>query len=239
VRLDAHPDGRTVFWLTRGREYLVIGADTLPVYDRHIITAARVTRMPDGGLKRAYCETAYASMPGTDEATAELKGPLTGKNYANPKIRPGRLTLWISASGAITQEVKLEKPKITSSYKGQLGWVNSPHGKPLLAAAINAHAVTATQTLDLTELGPFHPADKPRSDGFLPVTRDVIVARAAPAYLTDGASAMMIGIHPSSKFATIDEVLGVLTATESATFAPWFDKYKPMLASSEDVVIDL
>jgi hypothetical protein len=50
---------------------------------------------------------------------------------------------------------------------------------------------------------------------------------------------MMIGIHPSAKFATIEEVRRVLTPTEATAFAPWFDKYTPMLASSDDVVIDL
>ncbi len=234
---DARSDGKPVFWLTRGREYLLKDGKVLPVYDRHIITAAKLIAMPGGGFKRPYTETAFAAMPGVDEVPPMLQSPLTGKSYPNPLIHPARLTLWVSSKGEITQEVKMDKPKITSSYNGQLSLVNSPNGKSLLACEINARAVTASAVLDLTELGPYQVGESGTKDGYMSASRQVVVFRDAPAYLTGGVAATMIGIHPSQKFASLEEVTNELTPTEKSHYRLWFDNWERLLNAKEDVLV--
>ena len=115
--IDSRPDGKPVFWLTRGREYVVKGGIVTPLYDRHILTAARLIAQPDGGFKRPYTETAFATMPDETDAPAMLTSPISGSTYPNPIIHQLRLTLWVSPAGEITQEVKLEKPKVESSTR--------------------------------------------------------------------------------------------------------------------------
>jgi hypothetical protein len=234
---DARPDGKPVFWLTRGREYLLKDGKVMPVYDRHIITAARLEAQPGGGFKRPYTETAFATMPGRDEVSAMLQSPLTGKSYPNPLIHPARLTLWVSSTGEITQTVKLDKPEVTSSYRGKLSLVNGLNGKPMVASEINARAVTPNNVLDLTELGPYEVGDVGATDEYTPASRQVVVFRDAPAYLTGGVPATMIGIHPSRKFASLGDVMNELTPTEKSHYQVWVDNWERLLNAKEDVVV--
>jgi hypothetical protein len=234
----ARPDGKAVFWLTRGREYLVQGAQITPVYDRYVISASRIIRLADGGFKRPYTETAYATMPGVTEVPERLQSPVTGASYPNPIIRPVRLTLTISPSGEITQDIKLETPKITSTYRGAVSLVHGPAGKPLVACAFNAHVIMPTGILDLTELGPYHADGPATADGFTPASRDIVVVRAAPAYLGAGESATMAGIHASKKYATLPELVEVLTPIEKDRYAVWLGDWERLLFAEEDVVIE-
>ncbi len=233
----ARADGKPAFWLTRGREYLVKGAQIIPVYDRYVISAARIIRMPDGGLKRPYTETAYATMPGVTEVPDQLQSPVTGESYPNPIIRPVRLTLTISPSGAVTQDIKLEAKKITSTYRGAVSLMSGPTGEPLIACAFNAHVVREAGILDLTELGPYHAEGPTTADGFTPASRDIVVVREAAAYLTGGDTATMVGIHPSKKYATLAELVAVLTPTEKEHYAVWLNDWERLLYAEEDVVI--
>ena len=204
---DSRPDGKPVFWLTRGREYIVKGGIVTPLYDRHILTAARLIRQSDGGFKRPYTETAFATMPDQADVPSMLTSPINGATYPNPIIHQLRLTLWVSPSGQITQEVKVEKPKVQSTYKGRLTLVHGPEGKPLLACEINARAINDAGVLDLTELGPYEAHEEQRLDGYTPASREVIVVRDAPAKITGDSAALQIGVHPSKKFASITELV--------------------------------
>jgi hypothetical protein len=234
---DSRADGKPVFWLTRGREYIVKGGIVTPLYDRHILIAAYLIPQPDGGFKRPYTESAFATMPGEADVPSMLTSPISGSTYPNPIIRQLRLTMWVSPSGQITQEVNIEKPKVQSTYKGRLTLVHSPEGKPLLACEINARAVNAGGVLDLTELGPYEAHEDRRSDGFTPTTREVIVVRDAPATATGGSAALQVGVHPSKKFASIAEVVKVLTPQEVDQYAVWLQKWEQLLHAPEDVVL--
>ena len=234
---DARSDGKPIFWLTRGREYIVNGGIVTPLYDRHILTAAYLIPQPDGGFKRPYTEAAFATMPGETEAPSMLTSPINGSTYPNPIIHQLRLTLWVSPAGQITQEVKLEKPKIQSTYKGRLTLVHSPEGKLLLACEINARAVNDTGVLNLTELGPYEAHEDRRSNGFTPATREIIVVRDAPAKLSGDSAALQIGVHPSKKFASMTELIKVLTPLETELYAAWLQKWEQLLNASEDVVL--
>jgi hypothetical protein len=234
---DSRADGKPVFWLTRGREYIVKGGLVTPLYDRHILTAARLIRQPDGGFKRPYTETAFATLPDELDAPTMLTSPINGAAYPNPIINQLRLTLWVSPAGQITQEVKVEKPKMESSYKGRLTLVHSPEGKRLLACEINARAISAAGVLDLTELGPYQADETRRADGFTPASREVIVVRDAPATITGGAGSLQIGVHPSKKFAAFSELVAVLTPQETQHYGPWMQKWEQLLNDPDDVVI--
>ncbi len=234
---DSRSDGRPVFWLTRGREYLIKDGKVTPVYDRHIVTAARLIPTPNGGFKRPYVELAFATMPGETDVPALLKSPVTGQPYPNPIIGKLRLTLWVSPAGDITQEVHLEKPKVNSSYKGQVSLVQGPSGHPLLACAINARAVTPAGTLDLSELGPYQADESRRAGGFTPTSRVVIVSREAAASLTGGAAAAQIGVHPSAKYASIEQVTEAFTPIEKQHYSAWLQNWEQLLNAKEDVVI--
>jgi hypothetical protein len=235
---DARLDGKPIFWLTRGREYIVKGGIVTPLYDRHILTAARLIRQPDGGFKRPYTETAFATMPDDADVPTMLTSPINGAEYPNPIINPLRLTLWVSPPGQITQEVKVEKPKVESTYKGRLTLVHSPEGKPQLACENHARSISATGVLDLTELGPYEAHEDRRSNGFTPATREVIVVRDAPATITGGSAALQIGVHPSKKFASLTEVAKALTPQETEHYGPWLQKWEQLLYDPQDVVIN-
>lgn len=230
-------DGKPVFWLTRGREYTIAKGRVTAIYDRHIVTASQLIRTADGGFKRPYTETAFATMPGSSEFTKELTSPLTGKAYPNPIIRPGRLTLYISPEGKVTQEFDLAKPKVKGTYSGQVSSVNSATGAVLPACIISAIAITESATVELTEMGPYHPDIAARDGAFVPTKRDVIVVREAPAYLTGGSDATMVGIHPSVKYPSIQALRKVLTPVEREVFAPWFNAWEGLLKASEDIVV--
>jgi hypothetical protein len=231
-------DGKTVFWLTRGREYVIQGSTVKPVYDRHVISACRVIKLPDGGLKYPYVETAFATMPGVAEAAAQLQSPVTGKSYPNPIINPLRLTLWISPTGEITQEVKLEKLKVESHYKGTLSLVHSLGQDPLLSCEINVQGATPAGKLALTEMGPYQADPTRRTGGFTPATREIIVVRDAPAYLVGaGVTATMLGIHPSLKFASLGEIVKALTPVERTHYAGWMQSWERMLDAQENVIL--
>jgi len=234
---DARADGKPVFWLTRGREYLVQGGKVIPVYDRHIITAARLIPTPEGGFKRPYVESAFSTMPGETDAPPQLTSPMTGQPYPNPVIGKLRLTLWVSPAGEITQVVKLEKPKINSFYNGYVSLVHGPRGHKLLACAINARAETPSGVLDLTELGPYQVDQGQGSDGYTSTSREVIVCRDAPASLTGGAAASQIGIHPSAKYASIEQVKGAFTPMEAERYAAWLQNWESLLYAKEDVIV--
>jgi hypothetical protein len=234
---DARLDGKPIFWLTRGREYIVNGGIVTPLYDRHILTAARLVRQPDGGFKRPYTETAFATMPDAVDAPTMLKSPISGATYPNPIVHQLRLTLSVSPAGQITQELNLEKPKIQSTYKGRLTLVHSPQGQPQLTCEINARTINAAGVLDLTELGPYEAHEDRRSDGFTPASREVIVVRDAPTSLTGGAAALQIGIHPSKKFASATDVVKVLTPKEAEIYGPWLQKWEQLLYDPKDVVL--
>jgi hypothetical protein len=125
---------------------------------------------------------------------------------------------------------------VESHYKGRLTLVHSPDG-PLLACEINARAINDAGTLDLTELGPYEAREDRRSNGFTPASREVVVVRDAPATVTGGSAALQVGIHPSKKFASIKEVIKVLTPQENDHYAPWLQKWEQLLDASDDVVI--
>jgi hypothetical protein len=208
-----------------------------PLYDRHIILAARLIRQPDGGFKRPYTEAAFATMPGEARASSMLSSPVNGASYPNPVIHPARLTLRVSPSGQIKQEVKVEEPKVESTYEGRLTLVHSPWGKPLLTCEINARAVSASGALNLTELGPYEAHEDRRSEGFTPATREVIVVRDAPDALSGGPGALQIGVHPSKKFASVSELVKVLTPQETDSYAAWLQKWEQLLYDPKDVVL--
>jgi hypothetical protein len=231
-------DGKKVFWLTRGREYVIQGSTVTPVYDRYVISACRIIKLPDGGLKYPYVETAFATMPGVADAAAQLQSPVTGKSYSNPVINPLRLTLWISPTGEITQEVKLETLKVESHYKGMLSLVHSPGEGQLLSCAINVQGATPAGKLALTEMGPYQADPTRRTGGFTPATREIIVVRDAPAYLVGaGVTATMLGIHPSRKFASLGEVVNALTPVEKTRYAGWMKNWERMLDAPENVIL--
>lgn len=234
---DARPDGKPVFWLTRGREYVVKGGVVTPLYDRHILTAARLIRQPDGGFKRPYTESAFATMPDDSDVPAMLTSPINGAAFPNPIVRQLRLTLRVSPAGQITQEVKVESPELDSTYKGRLTLVHSPEGKPQLACEINARVISTAGVLDLTELGPYEAHEDRKSDGFTPATREVIVVRDAPATLTGGSAALQIGVHPSKKFATVADVVKGLTPQEAEHYHPWLQRWEQLLYDPRDVVL--
>jgi hypothetical protein len=177
-------------------------------------------------------------MPDEADAPAMLTSPINGAKYPSPFINKLRLTLWVSPSGQIAQEVKLETPKVESHYKGRLTLVHSPEGKPLLACEINARAITASGVLDLTELGPYEAHEDGRSNGFAPATREIIVVRDAAANLTDGSAALQIGVHPSKNFASIAELTKALTPQETERYAPWLQKWEELLYDPQDVVVN-
>jgi len=234
----ARLDGRPVFWLTRGREYVIQGSSVKPVYDRHVISACRVIKQPDGGLKYPYVETAFATMPGVAEAAAQLQSPVTGHSYPNPIISPVRLTLWISPRGEITQEVMLEKFKVESHYNGTVSLVHSPAGIPLLASEINVQGATPAGKLALTEMGPYQADPSRRAGGFTPASREIIVVRDAPAYLVGaGVTATMLGIHPSLKFVSLGDIVKALTPVEKVRYAGWMQSWERMLDAPENVIL--
>lgn len=73
---DARPDGKPVFWPTRGREYIVKGGIVTPLYDRHILLAARLIPQAEGGFKRPYTET-DGFTPATREVIVLRDAPAT------------------------------------------------------------------------------------------------------------------------------------------------------------------
>jgi hypothetical protein len=237
ARVDSRPDGKPVFWLTRGREYIVKDGLLTPLYDRHIILATHLIRQPDGGFKKPYTESAFSTMPDTTDVPKMLTSPINGAAYPNPFMHQVRLTLTVSPTGQITQKVDLDKAKIHSLYKGRITFVNSPEGNPLVACEINARAVTPTEVIDLTELGPYLPQGGQTADGFTPAMREVIVLRKAPPAITGEAAATQIGIHPSKKFASLTELAKVLTPQETENFGPWLQNWEKLLYDPSDVVL--
>jgi hypothetical protein len=235
---DARTDGKPVFWLTRGREYVLHEGDVFAIYDRHVIAAVRTIAQPDGGLKRPYVEAAFATMPDVTDVPAKLQSPITGKSYPTPISNLLRLTLWISPAGEITQQVHLASPNVSSRYKGTASMVHSPWGKTLLTSSINARGTAGSASFDLTEMGPYQADESKRADGFTPASREIIVLRQAPAYLLPvGVQAPMLGIHPSLKFATIDAVTQALTPAELIYYAAWLKNWEQRLYAEENVII--
>ena len=107
----------------------------------------------------------------------------------------------------------------------------------MLACEINARAINATGSLDLTELGPYEAHEDRRSNGFTPASREVIVVRDASAAVTGGSAALQVGVHPSKKFASIKDVVKALTPQESDHYGPWLQKWEQLLYASEDVIV--
>jgi len=143
--------------------------------------------------------------------------------------------LWISPTGEITQEVKLETLKVESHYKGTLSLVHSPGEGQLLNCAINVQIATPAGKLALTEMGPYQADLSRRAGGFTPATREIIVVRDAPAYLVGaGVTATMLGIHPSRKFASLSEVKKALTPMEQTHYAGWMQSWERMLDAPEN-----
>jgi hypothetical protein len=233
---DSRLDGAPVFWLTRGREYGIQDGAVTPIYDRHVIAASRTIRQPDGSLKRPYVETAFATMPGETDVPDHLTSPFTGGLYPQPRIKPLRLTLWISPTGKITQQVRLGP--VSSTYEGTLSEVHNPAGPPLLSSTISVHGTTPAGPLALTEMGPYQSEPAKSAHGFTPASREIIVFRAVPAALLPaGGSATMLGIHPAQKFASIADVTRALTPTERSQYASWLASWERLLNATADVII--
>ena len=231
---QARADGKPVFWFTRGREYGFANGVYKAIYDRHIILATRAFATPDGGYKSAICEQAYATASGDVAFLLELPSPFTGKSLPNPLIGPGRSTLTISPSGALTQDFKVRD--IKGHFAGQLRAQTGPSGEPLLDSVILERVERPNSRLDLLAMGPYHFDHRSRAR-FVPTHRDVVVSRVAAAEMIGEGGGVMVGIHPSVKIETVNELRRLLTSTEKRAFEHWFDRWESLLMSTEELIV--
>ncbi len=231
---QARTDGKPAFWFTRGREYGFANGVYKPIYDRHIILATRVFATPDGGCKAPYCEQAYATAAGEEEFLPELPSPFTGKTFPNPLVGPGRSTLTVSPSGAITQDFVVRD--IKGHYAGQLRRQTGPSGEPLLDSVILESVERPNGRLDLLAMGPYHFDHRSRA-AFVPTHRDVVVYRVAAADMIGEGGGVMIGIHPSVKVETVDALRRLLSPIEKKAFERWFDRWEKLLMANDELVL--
>jgi hypothetical protein len=234
ARLAARADEKMTYWLTRGRDYGLVGGKLAQIGERRIVLAKQVKWMPDGGLKYSYSEQSFGMKPGGSEFSREIISPFTGKTVANTTMMPFKQTLTVTPTGHVGTVIRTDT--IEATYDG---WVNTqlaPDGAPTVDLPVYVEVRQGETRSHLVELGPIQGDPDGERNGFVPARRFISVYQELPQQIAGNEPGVLLMIGLSAKFATLEKLTAALTAVERKAFAPWFEQAPAIMARPEDFV---